>query len=286
MRSPRGRRLCSSIRPPTGSRRRWTTSRTASAGSRVAPKPRSSSRIAMLLLVAGCATVPSREPIGDDAQRALSRLAERSSEFTDLRTLADIDLRQGEERQRLRGVLLVKAPTSVRFEALSPLGQPLLLVTVHDGRLTAYDAGKHEASTGPANAETIAKALGLPLEPGDLVAVLAGRAVPPNDLRRAELLPADGAGPSLRLVGARARERVWLDLETGAVRQLEISGKFDVLIKYRRNTTGALAGFDLDAARSYVTGSIAYQDPVENGGIDEERFALTIPKGAKIQTIR
>ena len=253
----------------------------------MAPKPRSSSRIALaLLLVAGCATVPSREPIGEDAQRALTRLAERSSEFTDLRTLADIDLKQGEERQHLRGVLLVKAPASVRFEALSPLGQPLLLVTVHDGRLTAYDAGKNEASTGPANAETIAKALGLPLEPGDLVAVLAGRAVPPNDLRRAELVPADNAGPSLRLVGARARERVWLDLETGSVRQLEISGKFDVLIKYRRAATGALAGFDLDAARSYVTGSIAYQNPVENGGIDQERFELTIPKGAKIQTIR
>src|SRR5437867_4927708 len=208
MLSPHGRRLCSSIRPPTGSRRRSTTSRTASAGSRVAPKPRSSFRLSlMLLLVAGCATVPSREPIGDDAQRALTRLAERSSEFTDLRTLADIALRQGEERQRLRGVLLVKAPTSVRFEALSPLGQPLLLVTVHDGRLTAYDAGKHEASTGPANAETIAKALGLPLEPGDLVAVLAGRAVPPNDLRRGELVTADNAGPSLRLVGARGRVR-------------------------------------------------------------------------------
>lgn len=240
----------------------------------------------MLLLVAGCATIPSREPIGDDAQRALTRLAERSSEFRDLRTLADIDLKQGEERQRLRGVLLVKAPASVRFEALSPLGAPLLLVTVHEGRLTAYDAGKNEASTGPANADTIAKALGLPLEPGDLVAVLAGRAVPPNDLRRAELVPADAAGPSLRLVGARAKERVWLDLETGSVRQLEISGKFDVLIKYRRGPTGAVAGFDLDAARSYVTGSIAYQNPVENGGIDAERFALTIPKGAKIQTIR
>ena len=67
---------------------------------------------------------------------------------------------------------------------------------------------------------------------------------------------------------------------------VEISGKFDVLIKYRRAATGALAGFDLDAARSYVTGSIAYQNPVENGGIDQERFELTIPKGAKIQTIR
>jgi outer membrane lipoprotein-sorting protein len=45
-------------------------------------------------------------------------------------------------------------------------------------------------------------------------------------------------------------------------------------------------GFDLDAAMSYITGSVSYQNLVENQGIDDERFTLTIPKGAKTQPIR
>ena len=241
----------------------------------------------LLALGAACATVPPQEPGGEDARRALALLADRSSEFTDLRALADIALTRGRERQRLRGVLLVKAPSSIRFEALAPFGPPLLLVAIHEGRLTAYNAVKNEAHVGPANAETVAKVLGLPLNPEDLVAALTGRVAPPPDLRSAELLSCDDAGPSLSLVSASGRRRVWLDLETGTVGQLEILGSpFNALIKYRRDGTGVLRGFDLEAAQSYVTGSVAYRDLVEGGGIDEERFIVTVPKGAKTQSIR
>jgi len=254
----------------------------------VARRPLSSRRLPLLLLalVAACATASPREPVGE-AARALTLLADRASEFTDLRALADIDIKKGRERQRLRGALLVKAPSSIRFEALSPFGPPLLVVTIHEGRLTAYDAVKNEAYVGPANAETASRVLGLPLSPEDLVAALAGRVAPPHDLRSAELLSSDDAGPSLSLVSASGRRRVWLDLETGTVGQLEILGSpFNALIKYRRDGTGVLRGFDLEAAQSYVTGSVAYRDLVEGGGIDEERFIVTVPKGAKTQSIR
>ncbi len=255
----------------------------------MAQRPLSSLLLLLLLvaLVAACATVPPQEPVGAAARRALTLLADRSSEFTDLRALADIALTRGRERQRLRGVLLVKAPSSIRFEALAPFGPPILLVAIHEGRVTAYNAVKNEAHVGPANAETVAKVLGLPLNPEDLVAALTGRVAPPPDLRSAELLPPDDAGPSLSLVSVGSQRRVWLDLETGTVRQLEMFGSpFNALIKYRRNGTGVLTGFDLEAAQSYVTGSITYQNLVEGGGIEEERFTVAVPKGAKTQSIR
>ena len=240
----------------------------------------------LLALVAACATAPPREPVGE-AARALTLLADRASEFTDLRALADIDIKKGRERQRLRGALLVKAPSSIRFEALSPFGPPLLVVTIHEGRLTAYDAVKNEARVGPANAETASRVLGLPLSPEDLVAALAGRVAPPADLTSAELLPPDEAGPSLSLVSPAGRRRVWLDLETGTVSQLEIYGSpFNALIKYRRDGAGALTGFDVEAAQSYVTGSVTYESLVEGSGIEAERFTIAIPKGAKTQRIR
>ena len=56
----------------------------------------------------------------------------------------------------------------------------------------------------------------------------------------AELKPPDEAGPSIELVSPAGRRRVWLDLETGTVRQVEIHGSpFNALVKYRRDAAGA-----------------------------------------------
>jgi len=242
--------------------------------------------VAPLALLAACATL-SRPPIRDDASRVVALLGSRASEFTDLRALADIAVKRGSDRMRVRGVLLAKAPASIRFEVLSPFGPPLRIVTVHEGQLTVYDALKNEARVGPATAETIEKALRLPLKPEDLVAALAGRVAPPADLTSAELQAPDEVGPSIDLVSPAGRRRVWLDLETGNVRQLEIFGSpFNALVKYRRSGAGALTGFDVEAAQSYVTGSVTYENLVEGGGIEAERFTMAIPKGAKIQDIR
>jgi hypothetical protein len=72
----------------------------------------------------------------------------------------------------------MRAPSSVRLEALSPFGPPLMVVTVREGQITAYNALKNEAHVGSADSETISKVLRLPLEPDDLVSVLAGRFLP------------------------------------------------------------------------------------------------------------
>lgn len=265
------------------------TSRIASAGARVARRPLSRLLLCLqVALLAACATVPPREPISDDARRALALLAERYGEFTTMRALADVSLTRGSERQRAQGVVLIRAPRSVRLEALSPFGPPLMVMTVSDGQITAYNALKNEALVGPADAETISKVLRLPLEPDDLVSVLAGRFAGPRDLRSAEVVAADATGSSLEVVdGAGARQRVWLDLGTGVIQQRQIFGsRFNAMIKYRRDGAGALAGFDLDAAMSYVTGSVTYRNLVEGEEIDDDRFTLTIPKGAKTQPIR
>jgi outer membrane lipoprotein-sorting protein len=258
-----------------------------------APRPPSRLRgllgFALAGALSGCATLlpTPAAPIPDAARRALDVLTDRWREFSDLRALADITLRRGSERHRLTGVLLARAPGSLRFEALSPFGQPYLLVAVHGGALTAFDAATNEAFVGRATAETAARLFHLPLEPDDLVAVLAGRASPPRDLRTAALLPPDEEGPSLELVSAVNRQRVWMDLETGVVRHLQIAGgRLEARISYLRDGQGELAGFDLAAAGSFVTGSVRYQRLVLGAGIDPERFILAIPKGAKTQAIR
>jgi outer membrane lipoprotein-sorting protein len=217
----------------------------------------------------------------------VDRLTARWQEFGDLRALADVTLKKGSERQRLSGVLLARAPGSVRFEALSPFGQPFLLVTIHDGRLTTYNTATNEASVGPATVETAANLLSLPFEPADLVALLSGRAAPPRDLRVAEILAPDELGPSINLVGLYNRQRVWLDFETGVVRQVTITGgRAEATVTFQRAGDGTLTGFELSAANDYVTGTLRYRSLALNGGVDAERFALTLPKDAKIHSIR
>jgi outer membrane lipoprotein-sorting protein len=240
-------------------------------------------------LAAGCAIAlpPPRQPISEPARRAIDLLIARWHAISDLRALADIMVDRGGKRQQLTAVLLAKAPGSVRLEALSPLGQPFLLAVVHGGQLTAYSALSNEAMVGEATAETTARLLGLPFEPQDLVAVVAGHAVPPSDVRVGEILPPDDLGPSLSVVGQFNEQRIWMDFETGVVRQLQIiGGRAAATVSYTRDGDGRLTGFDISAAERYVTGTVRYRQLATAVGLDTERFALTLPKDAKTQSIR
>jgi outer membrane lipoprotein-sorting protein len=256
---------------------------------RRASAPRRLSSLFVGLVLAGCAiaTPPPHAPIEGQARRVVDRLTERWQEFRDLRALADITLKRGSDRQRLNGVLLARAPASVRFEALSPFGQPFLFVAMHEGRITAYNAATNEARVGPASVESAAELISLPVEPEDLVALLSGRAAPPTDLRTADIMPPDDMGPSIVLVGRYNRQRVWCDFESGITRQVTITGgRTEATVTFQRATDGALGGLDVTAGNGYVTGAVRYRSVSFNGGIDPERFALTPPKDAKIQTIR
>lgn len=243
----------------------------------------------LLWLAAGCAVAlpPPRETVRDDARRALDLVLARWQAFGDLRALADVTLEKGGERQRLTGVLLAKTPGSVRFEALSPFGQPFLFVTVHDGRFIAYDAARNEARTGSADAETTARLLSLPVNPEDLVGLLAARLAPPRDLRQAVLLPPDDAGPSLSVVDAVHERRVWMDMTTGEVRRLKIvGGRAEALVTYLYEGDGRLAGFDVDGGGGRVIGTVRYRSLALDSGVEADRFTLTLPKDAKTQAVR
>lgn len=245
--------------------------------------------LVLLALVSGCAVAipPPRTPVSPEARQAVALLITRWHAFSDLRGLADIALTRDGQVQRFTGVLLAAAPGSVRFEALSPFGQPLLVATVHERRFTAYDATTNEALVGPADAHTTAELLHLPLDPDDLVAVLAGLAVPPKDLRVAEIQPPDEHGPSLLMIGAVHQQRAWMDLATGRVDHLEITGgRAAARVTFRRDPAGGLTGLDVTAGDGLVTGSLRYRTLVVGSGVETERFTLTLPKDVKTRSIR
>jgi outer membrane lipoprotein-sorting protein len=106
-------------------------------------------------------------------------------------------------------------------------------------------------------------------------------------VRVGEILPPDDLGPSLSVVGQFNEQRIWMDFETGVVRQLQIiGGRAAATVSYTRDGDGRLTGFDISAAERYVTGTVRYRQLATAVGLDTERFALTLPKDAKTQSIR
>jgi outer membrane lipoprotein-sorting protein len=261
-----------------------------------------------LLVLAGCAQMmaPPRQSVPRDAKRAVELLAERWKQFTDVRTLADLELTRDGSKDRFRGVLLVKAPTSVRFEALSPFGQPFLFLVIHDGDLIVYNAATNEALLSPATAEATAKLLSLPFEPQDVVSILAGRPAPPADLRRAEIedvgaLGADdtrtggvnppGARPAegraLVMVSSLHQQRVWMDFDTGVVSQVEITGgRYAVVVHYERAANGEVSSVSVSAPRAKLATSINYLNPEIGVGLEPDQFEFAVPRSASIERLR
>ena len=223
----------------------------------------------------------------EDAQRAVDLLRARLKEFTDFRAQADVLVQRGDTKHQVPGVLLLKPPGSLRFEALSPFGQPLLIATMHEGQIVAYDVGHHAATLGPATPTMAARKFGLAIAPEDLVGLLAGFPVPPSDLRVAEIFAPDEHGRSLEMTGVIHRQRVWMDFNTGVVHRVLVSGAWlEALLVYERAEDGTVVGIDLSAAQDNVTGRVRYQNVSVNSGIEPDRFVFPIPPGAGVERLR
>ena len=223
-----------------------------------------------------------------EAQRAIDLLVTRWHTVTDLRALADISVDRGGQRQQLSGVLLAQAPGSVRFEALSPFGQPILIAVVHAGQLTAFSVVTNEAVVGEATAETTARLLGLPFEPEDLVAIVSGYAVPPRDVRagRGAAAPTRSAHPCPWPVPSTSVVSGWISRPASCGSSRSSGGRAAATVTYQRDDEGRLTGFDVSAAERYVTGTVRYKNLATGVGLTPDRFALTLPKDAKTQPIR
>ncbi len=240
----------------------------------------------LAVCLAACTTATPRETAtpSDEARRLVALLQLRRDEFADLRTLAEVTLRRGARIQRFTGVLLVKPPAALRFEALSPFGQPVLLLTVSGSTLSAYDVARNLVLSGPVNERTTGRWLGVPLDADDVAGLLIGRVIPGRGLREAEILPPDGDGPSLELIGERRRARVWMDFETGAVHKAEIGGGRTTLVVTYTRASGAPVPSDIHATAGLdFEATVRYREPAIATGLDAERFVLPAPEGANVQ---
>jgi outer membrane lipoprotein-sorting protein len=260
------------------------------------PRPSRSSRLRLaggILLAASlsaCATAPSAPapPIADEARAALARIEQHRRSLVDLRSLADITVRRSGRAQRLSGVmLLLGEPASLRFEALSPFGTPVLIVAGDPQSLTLWEVLDNRAYLAPASPEANRRWLGLALGGEDLVALLAARARPLPDPTRVELVAPDEAGPSVRLIGRELEQRIWFDPDSGQARQVEWTGKNPARVTFTPTPPEAPpAGLRLETPDGSLRVSVTYRDPKMNTGLDPALLKLTVPEHVRIQDFR
>ena len=254
------------------------------------PRP-SRSKFAGLLLGAlalpviamsgGCASLPPRQPLPPDVLTARAEIEARWREFRDLRSLTEITIRRAGRADRLSGVLLLRAPASLRFEALAPFGPPLLVVASDPESVTLWEVAQERAFIGRATPDANRRWLGLALGSEELVALLAGYALPAPDPLSGAMLAADDMGPSIAFETADGRQRIWLDAASGEARQVEWTG----------GSQPARAVFSGNGVRlSTLDGkldvSVAYRDPQRDTGFDPELLRLTVPQGVRILDFR
>src|SRR5262249_32167703 len=174
--------------------------------------------------LAGCASAPPRRAIEPEAQAALARLEDYNRGFSDLRSAADLNIRRDKKLQRLSGVLLLRAPASLRFEALTSFGLPVVLVAGDGQSVTLWEVLDNRAFILPASPDTTRRCRGSALAGRPPAPLLPGRAPRRKAPATVELPPADLLGPSLKLTGSGGEQRIWLDVVTGQPRQVEWTG--------------------------------------------------------------
>lgn len=260
----------------------------------VRQKPSRSSRVvraavlAALATLAGCATVPpAPAPIADDARAAMDLIEGHARAFSDLRTLADIRILRETRGERFSGVLLLRAPASMRFEALAPFGPPLLVVASDPEVLTIWEVLDNRATLVSPTPESSARWLGIALGVDDVVAVLAGRARLLRHPRAVTLLAQDAVGPSLELVNGNGRQRVWFDPASGRPRQVEwTGGRHPARVVFDPAAGEAPTGLTLATLDRKIEVRLRYRDPELNAGLEPERLKLIVPESVHVRDFR
>ena len=235
----------------------------------------------VIAMSGGCASLPPRQPLPPDVLAAAATLEARWRDFHDLRSLAEIRIRRDKRIDRLSGVMLLRAPSSLRFEALTPFGPPLLVVASDADAVTLWEVPNERAFIGRSSPDATRRWLGLALGAEDLVSLLAGYARPPRDPLSGQMLPPDDIGASVTFETADGRQRIWLDPASGGARQVEWTG----------GSQPARAIFTSDGVRlATLDGKldlrVRYQDPRRDTGFDPELLKLTVPQGVRIQDFR
>ena len=237
--------------------------------------------------VSGCASAPERLPpvLGGvpahEAETLVRRWEADWREFRGLRAAVDLTVVRKGRAQRTAGALLL-SPTHLRFEAITPLGLPAVVVTVGPDRLLVVSPGERKAWSARPTPEALGRWIGVPLPPDTLIRLLVGYVPPPPD--GAPMRVAEDRGPHLVFAQGRATERVWVTAE-GRPARLELDDdRQRITATFDRTVDGQLQGLAVEARSQSIEVHLRYISG-EYLAVPPEAFELVLPAGMLIESV-
>ncbi len=208
------------------------------------------------LLLHGCALLPAGRPplpeedrISQPARLALEELDRRNAALTSFKGLGKISLKKEGRQMQARLALMAVLPDKIRFEVLSPSGQPFLSLSTDGSDFYLRQHGdKGRFIKRSARRLTLEKFLHVPVTAEDIIQLLAGR-VPLIDYDTA-VLAADSDQVNRLTVkdwSQDRREVIYLDPVTGRPLRLEFFDGKDKQPVYSFAPLGEkdIAGYDI-----------------------------------------
>jgi hypothetical protein len=255
-------------------------------GSACVRRPLPALAVLLLLGAAGCATAPERlAPVlggvpADQVDALVRRWEADWREFRGLRAAVDLTVVRSGRAQRTAGALLV-SPTHLRFEAITPLGFPAIVVTAGPDRLLVFSPTERRAWSARPTAEAMNRWLGVPLEPQTLTRILTGHvpALPDGTPVRVT----QDRGPHLVFERAGVTQRVWVTAE-GRPARLELANGQRVTATFDRTVDGQIASVTLEVPRQSVEAQVRYISG-DSVALPLEAFEITVPPGVVIERV-
>ncbi len=239
-----------------------------------------------LLVFAGCAVAPIPRPVvGRIPAEGVGALVRRWEaewrEFQGLRAAVDLNVVRKGQAQRSAGVLLL-SPTRLRFEAISPLGLPVVVVTAGPDRVLVLSLIERRGWTGRPTPEALSRWLGFSVEPETLIRLLAGRVPLPRD-PSAVRLAQDQGSPHLAFERNGVRHRVWVT-EDGSPLGLQLENGDRVTATFERAPDNRLESVRVAVPGQALNLELRYLG-VESVSPLGDAFEITVPPGITIERV-
>lgn len=252
----------------------------------------------ILFFAVGCARLaPGPVPlVGDERALVLSRYQEYLQHLPSCSGIeADVGLQYQSilNDVRIPGVLLAAPPANLKVMGLGPLGQPQLLLSLHDGRFTLIDVQGQKGFTGSIKASRVEEMLPLEnLVKIGLYGLLTGApAVPLGDhvvVSHADeeegsyslTWPAEVNGPQVVFNPTRSRVE--------AFRLLDAKRRILLEIRYspeREKRCGVPEAINISGSKVRGTVACSFEKVFPADSLPAGEFALAVPKDFTVEEV-
>lgn len=242
----------------------------------------------LTLLLAGCVPTPiPPQPILNE-QLLLQRLQANANAFSSLRGMTRIRTNDPNGSASARQVLLLAKPSRIRAEVLGPFGQPLLLLTAHDGELSVLLPREQRFLQGAATPQRIARFTRAALTAEQLVRLALYDV--PLIAYSDSVLTRHEQSYQLLLRGADSqRQQLDFDASGRLLKAIYLRGLDPLLKVVYDRFDGDLQGFPRQVSvtmpEQAASFSLAYSDVELNPELAAENFILQPPAGVVTEVL-